>query len=408
MRKTAANSRIIGERCPNIVDSPLTGRQNRAVTHPAASPGGPQTAFAGRPGAPPAAHVTFHPIVDIDAGTVVAVSTSIPTRRVTDAGTDIDRALHAAHAATQRETLLPLHLSLRMRTIADERAMGRLHETLMSIGRRPGGVIVSVTGLFDGMSAGEAVGGLGRLRAAGYLLAIDHAADVPVRFLAEIAPAVLALDPELTRRAAADPRRAGLVEALVALGRRTGGHVLAPGVIADDQLARLRGLGVRLAQGPLLAAPGWRPGMPVTVPVGSRETERLGPRVTEFMMPATVMTDAATADEVLSAFNAEPATTSVVLVDEGQRPRYTVDRTRFLLRLAGAYGHALHAHKPAARLADPPRPVPRTVPAIAALRAAGDDAERVYDDLVVIDEVGRCLGVARVGDLIRSLSALEH
>jgi hypothetical protein len=32
----------------------------------------------------------------------------------------------------------------------------------------------------------------------------------------------------------------------------------------------------------------------------------------------------------------------------------------------------------------------------------------VYDDLVVTDEVGRCMGIARVGDLIRSLSELER
>jgi hypothetical protein len=158
----------------------------------------------------------------------------------------------------------------------------------------------------------------------------------------------------------------------------------------------------------LLASPEWRPGMPVTVHLGPRETDRLGPRVTEFMMPATVMPETVTADAVFSAFNGEPTTTSVVLVDAAQRPRYTIDRTRFLLKLAGAYGHALHAHKPAMRLADPPRPVPRTVPAIAALRAAGDDATRVYDDLVVVDEVGRCMGIARVGDLIRSLSELER
>ena len=30
--------------------------------------------------------------------------------------------------------------------------------------------------------------------------------------------------------------------------------------------------------------------------------------------------------------------------------------------------------------------------------------ERVYDDLVVVDEVGRCLGIVRVADLIRGLS----
>lgn len=383
------------------------------MTNYAAYQGGPEGSFTrrghgGHAAPPPSPHITFHPVIDLETGTVVAVSAPAPAGRVTDLESDIDRAILAAHATSQRETLLPLHVALRASTLADDRGMDRLHQTFMSMGRRPSGVIISVGGFFSGMPPQEAIARLGRLRATGYLIAIEHAADLPARFVAEVAPSVLALDPELARRASADPRRAALVDALVSLGRRTGGHVLAPGVVDDEQLVRLRGLGVRMAQGPLLAAPDWRPGMPVTVHLGPRETDRLGPRVTEFMLPAAVMPDTATADEVFSAFNAEPTTTSVVLVDQAQRPRYTVDRTRFLLKLAGAYGHALHAHKPAARLADPPRPVPRTVPAIAALRAAGDDASRVYDDLVVVDEVGRCLGIARVGDLIRSLSELDR
>jgi EAL domain-containing protein (putative c-di-GMP-specific phosphodiesterase class I) len=377
------------------------------VNEHAAYPGGQENLLARRSDAGPSAPITFHPIVDLDTGTVVAVSAPAPSR-TTGLESDVDRAILAAHTASRRETLLPLYVFLQARTLTDERSVDRLHQTLTSLGRRPGGVIISVSGLFGGMPPAEAVARLGRLRATGYLIAIEHVADLPSRFVAEVAPAVLTLDPELGRRAAADPRRAALVEALVALGRRTGGHVLAPGLIDDDQLVKLRGLGVRLAQGPLLAPADWRPGMPVTVHLGARETDRLGPRVTEFMLPATVLTDGATADEVFSVFNAEPNTTSVVLVDQAQRPKYTVDRTRFLLKLAGAYGHALHAHKPAARLADQPRPVPRTVPAIAALRAAGDDAARVYDDLVVIDELGRCMGIARVGDLIRSLSELER
>jgi EAL domain-containing protein (putative c-di-GMP-specific phosphodiesterase class I) len=379
------------------------------VTEYAAHLGGPENAFARRGHhAAPSPQIAFHPIVDLETATVVAVSAPPPAGRITDLESDIDRAILAAHATTQRETLLPLHVFLRAQTLADDRAMDRLHQTLTSMGRRPGGVIISVSGLFGGMPPAEAGARFSRLRAIGYLTAIEQAADLPARFVAEVAPSVLTLDPELSRRATGDARRAALVEALVSLGRRTGGHVLAPGVTDDDQLVKLRGLGVRLAQGPLLAPPDWRPGMPVTVRLGARETDRLGPRVTEFMLPATVMPDTATTDAVFSAFNAEPTTTSVVLVDPAQRPRYTVDRTRFLLKLAGAYGHALHAHKPAMRLADPPRPVPRTVPAIAALRAAGDNAERVYDDLVVVDEVGRCLGIARVGDLIRSLSEMER
>ena len=376
------------------------------MTEYAARPGGPENAFARRDAGAPSPQIVFHPIIDLDTGTVVAVSAPAPAGAGLES--DVDRAILAAHATTRRETLLPLHVFLRAQTLADERSVDRLHQTLTSLGRRPGGVIISVSGLFGGMTPAEAGARISRLRAIGYLIAIERVADLPSRFVAEVAPSVLTLDPELTRRAAADPRRAALVEALVSLGRRTGGQVLAPGVVDDDQLGTLRGLGVRLAQGPLLAPADWRPGRPVTVHVGARETDRLGPRVTEFMLPATVMPDGATTDAVFSAFNAEPTTTSVVLVDPAQRPRYTVDRTRFLLKLAGAYGHALHAHKPAARLADTPRPVPRTVPAIAALRAAGEDATRVYDDLVVIDEVGRCMGIARVGDLIRSLSELER
>lgn len=394
------------------------GLQNCRVPAYAAPPGDPESVFAGRSLGPPPEHVTFRPIVDIDAGTVVAITPSVPAGAPgPDPGPDddTDRAIMAARSLSRHETLLPVRLVLRLRALAHDPDVERLHHALAGLGRRPAGVIISVTGGLDGLMPDEAAFRLGRLRAAGYLIALDGGADLPAWFLAEVAPAMLVLAPEVGRRATADPRRSALVEAYVALARRAGGHVLAPGIIADDQLGHLRSLGVRLAEGPLLAQRGWQPGIPVTVPVGSGRDgpdrlgpNRLGPRVTEFMMPATLMPDTATADEVLTAFNAEPSTTSVVLVDDVQRPRFTVDRTRFLLRLAGAYGHALHAHKPAARLADRPRPVPRTVPAIAALRAAGDDAERVYDDLVVVDEVGRCLGVARVGDLIRSLSALEH
>lgn len=372
-----------------------------------AYPGGPGNIREWRDDVTPSTPIAFHPIIDLDTGIVAAVSAP-PPGRTSGLESDVDRAILAAHAASRRETLLPLHVYLQAQTLGDGRGMDRLHQTLTDMGRRPSGMIISVGGLFGGMSPADAAARLGRLRAAGYLIAIEHVADLPCRFVAEVAPAVLTLDPELTRRAAADQRRAALVETLVALGRHTGGHVLAPGLADDDQLTKLRGLGVRLAQGPLLAPPDWRPGMPVSVRLGPRESDRLGPRVTEFMLPATVMPDNATADAVYSAFSAEPNTTSVVLVDPAQRPRYTIDRTRFLLQLAGAYGHALHAHKPAARLADSPRPVPRTVPAIAALRAAGDDPSRVYDDVVVIDEVGRCLGIARVGDLIRSLSEPQH
>nr|BFE80227.1 hypothetical protein GCM10020093_028280 [Planobispora longispora] len=134
----------------------------------------------------------------------------------------------------------------------------------------------------------------------------------------------------------------------------------------------------------------------------------LGPRVQEFLLPAVTLPEEATAEEIVEIFSSEPSITSVILVDEYQRPKGSLDRSRFLLSIASRFGHALHGKKPAIRLADSVRAVPKTTPAIAAMQVAGRDTERVYDDLVVTDEVGRCMGIVRVSDLIRQVAAMQH
>jgi len=382
------------------------------------------------------ANVAFQPVVDLDTGTVVAVETHtgptdetvipgftpVPPPRLDPAVEDVRRAVAAAHATAEVGTLLPLQLILRAETIAHgQPALAALHNGLRDAGRRPHEVIVCLSGGFAPAQRAAVSAALSGLRSAGYLIGFAGlgASHAPLDLLAESGPYVVKLDPDLARRAATDPRIATLVEALVGVAHRVGTHLLAPGLTSEDQLAQVRELGVRLVQGPLIAGPEWRPGMRVTVPMPVREEDRqparrsgrhrdhhndLGPRVSEYTLPAVTMPVSATADEVLTVLSSEGGTTSVVLVDEHHRPKFSVDRTRFLLAISGAYGHALHAHKPASRLSDAPRLVPKTVPAIAALRAAGKEGDRVYDDLVVTDEVGRCLGIVRVSDLIRSLS----
>ncbi|WP_344275374.1 EAL domain-containing protein [Actinomadura napierensis] len=366
------------------------------------------------------ARAVFHPVVDLGTGTVVAVeahagppaASALPPR-VDPVSEDLRRAAEAACAAGGLRTPLPLQIGLRAETLAfGDPVLAELHQGFAETGRRPQEIIICVTGGFPPAQRAPVTAALAALRRAGYLVGLGGvgAAHAPLDLLADGASYLLKLDPVLARRAPAEPRRSALVASLVELAHRLETHVLAPGLETGEQVLHLRELGVRLVQGPALAPPEWRPGMPITVPVAARGASEprvrpeLGPRVSEFTLPGVTMPHTATAGEVLNALNAETGITSIVLVDERQRPRATVDRTRFLLRLSGAYGHALHAHRPAAPLADPPRPVPRTVPAVAALRAAGQEDERVYDDLVVVDEVGRCLGIVRVADLIRGLS----
>src|SRR5690606_10575079 len=116
------------------------------------------------------------------------------------------------------------------------------------------------------------------------------------------------------------------------------------------------------------------------------------PRVSEFLVPAVTMTAEATAQDVLDAFSNDSALNSVILLDHRERPVAALDRARFLLSITGPYGHALYAKRPAQKLADPPRTVPLTAPALAALRIAGTDQDRVYDDLIAVNEFGQCRG----------------
>lgn len=363
------------------------------------------------------ARAVFHPVVDLGTGAVVAVEAhagpSGAPARIDPAAEDVRRAVEAARAAHALGTRLPLQLCLRAETLASgDDLLHDLHGGLGDAGRRPQEVILCVTGGFPPARRPPLTAALAALRHAGYLVGLAGlgSAHAPLDLLVDGAPYLLRLDPELARAALTEPRRSALVASLVELAHRLETHVQAPGMTGREQILHLREAGVRLVQGPALAPRDWVPGMPVSIPVAAERPEParpdpgLGPRVSEFTIPAVTLPQTATADEVLAVLNAEAGVTSVVLVDDRQRPLCTVDRTRFLLRLSGAYGHALHARRPAARLADPPRPVPRTVPAVAALRAAGAEDDRVYDDLVVVDEVGRCLGIVRVADLIRAMS----
>ncbi|GAA4085329.1 EAL domain-containing protein [Nonomuraea soli] len=332
------------------------------------------------------------PVVDLDTGGVVALRTP-------------PDAIDAA----RREGMLPLLLDLPVRVVLNgSGALAPLHEALRRSGRRPREVILVLRG-----GCGEAerrllTVGLDGLRAIGYLLAFGGlgAESMPPDLIADASPYLLCLSTDVVGRAPRDPRRAAVARSVVTMARGIGAHVLAPGVEDEPQLGQVRDWGVRLAEGPLLA-PGrdGRVHVPLPTPPQEPNAALLGPRVQELLLPAVTLPEQATAEEVIEAFGTEPSITSVILVDDYQRPKGSLDRGRFLLSFSSRFGHALHGRKPALRLADPPRAVPKTTPAIAAMQVAGRDSTRAYDDLVVTDEVNRCMGIVRVSDLMRRVSA---
>ncbi|MET8866397.1 EAL domain-containing protein [Nonomuraea sp. NPDC004580] len=331
------------------------------------------------------------PLVDLDTGAVIAHSAVVDPSGVL------------------RATPLPMVLELPIGVVlSGAGALAPLHEALRRAGRHPREAILLLTGTCREQDRPLLKVGIDGLRSIGYLLGFADmgAAGPSLDLVAGAAPYLLALDPEVVARIPGDHRATAVARAVVTLARGIGAHVMAPGVEREQQAAVMRGLGVRLAHGPLLApGPDGKVRVPLPLTDEPPTSAMLGPRVQDLLLPAVTLPAEAKAEEAVAAFGHEPTITSVILVDEFQRPTGSLDRSRFLLSIAARYGHALHGSKPARRLADPPRTVPRTTPAVAAMQAAGRDATRVYDDLVVTDELNRCLGIVRISDLIRQLTA---
>jgi EAL domain-containing protein (putative c-di-GMP-specific phosphodiesterase class I) len=346
------------------------------------------------------------PIVDLDTGGVIALQAA------GNGHGNISSVIQTIHDVTGSDALLPLVLPLpSIVVIGGSAALAPLHEALRISRRRPGEIILMVRGDFAQYDRRALLVGLDGLRAIGYLIAVGDlgTGHIPLDLLVDAAPYLAVISPQLIAKTPRDSRRAALAESLAALARGVGAHVLAPGVAEEAQLTAVRSWGVRLAQGPLLV-PGPSGRVHVPIPVIEQEPVQalLGPRVQELLLPAVTLPYEATSEDAADAFGSEPSITSVILVDEYQRPRGSLDRSRFLLSIATRFGHALHGRKPAARLADTPRTVPKTTPAITAMQFAGRDSARVYDDLVITDEVGRCMGIVRVADLIRQVAATQR
>ena len=94
-------------------------------------------------------------------------------------------------------------------------------------------------------------------RRAGLRIAVDDAGAgfASLRHVLAIAPDIVKIDMALVRGIDADPVRQALVRALAALSDTAGSILLAEGVETQQELDMLAGLGVRLAQGYLLARP---------------------------------------------------------------------------------------------------------------------------------------------------------
>jgi diguanylate cyclase (GGDEF)-like protein len=338
-------------------------------------------------------------------------------RRLPEA--DIALAARAAETAAGVDSTFPLHLNIAAPTVtAPEPAFGPLLDVLAEAGRRPREVVLEVGPPFSRVRPGELLDGLRRLRDSGFRLALDGVghADLPAAILAAAPVHLIKLDRGMVRGLPDDAAAVAFAEALLHFTARTDIRLAATGVATATQLDAVRRLGVRIVQGELFAPAGddspLAPLPPHTLPDPDEPALRgsvIAPRVRDFLRSACTLPEDATCDDVRTALIAADAPTGVVGVDADDRPQWTANRARFLAAVTGQYGHALHAKRPASRLADkPPHVIGAGAPALDLLELVADaDWGRGGDDVVVVDDDGRCAGVVLVTEVLRRMAEVK-
>ncbi|HJQ47675.1 MAG TPA: GGDEF domain-containing protein [Amycolatopsis sp.] len=328
---------------------------------------------------------------------------------------DVALAAQAARTEADQETLLPLHLNLTATTAAaPEAVFDPLLDALARVGRRPREVVLEVGPPFTQVWPEQLLAGLHRLSELGFRIALDGLgrADLPFSLLAAAPADVLKLDRSVLHALPRDAGSIAVVESLLHYASRTNNRLVATGVETEAQLTTVRKLGIRIAQGNLFAPAGetvnWSHLLTPALPdPGQRVTAGplTTPKVRDFLRPATTLPDTATCDDVRTALASGDGPSGIIGVDDHNRPQWSIDRTRFLVAVTGPYGHALHAKRSAARLADSPHVIHADAGALELLELVTDaDWGRTGDDVVVVDHAGRCLGVVLVTEVVRGVA----
>lgn len=323
---------------------------------------------------------------------------------------------------------LPVHLNLRTETVCTtDDILDELHAAVAELGADPAQLVIEIPTPTTQLDA--RLLGFKRLHEQGYRLLIDqvNADEMSRTLIMQVQPDQVKLRPDLFAGLSsglniAMPPHTRAIANLVRFCHDQGTEVVADGITTRAELDELRACGVRCGQGPLLAAPSRRPLTQINLAAPDQASEAArgsvsaravldlstGARIGRYARAATVLADDVNGDQVREIFRDAPIINGVVLVDSARRPVATLDRNRFMLALSGPYGHALHAKRPAHTLADSPR----VLAAEADLRAATPlltqgDPQRRYDDIVLTDTQGRCIGIAHITDVLRGLMDLE-
>jgi EAL domain-containing protein (putative c-di-GMP-specific phosphodiesterase class I) len=231
---------------------------------------------------------------------------------------------------------------------------------------------------------------LNQLRAAGALIAIDDAGSgyAGLRHLLALRPSLIKIDRELIQDVDRDEAKRALISMLGAFASRVDAWILAEGVERVEELDALVSLGVPLVQGYCLArpAPPWATmDLDLAHRLASNRPVLHKTVIRDVLETAPTATTAALAAE---AFAGNPALQSIVLLGDQLRPVSVLDAD------TAGFG-----------LVSPGMRVNIDTPLSDALaRSMTRTKASRFEPLLVTDNAGRYVGVARLERMIMALT----
>lgn len=373
--------------------------------------------------------IGYRPVADLFSGRVVAHQASLSRGAVPPGGARTGSDDDAASAVRMIELAAgvptPLHIPLPPPVLLPDPALPeRLAEVCAATRRSP----ETVTVLFAERDCTHDVVGLRRrcaaLRQFGFAIGVDDvgAFHGSLSVLAALRPQVVKIHHTVVHALEEYVEATAVVEAVVLFARRLGATLMVTGVDAVRTVTALRSLGVSYGQGALIGGPEpqWRDVVSVPPLVNADDTLPGGDTALTEGFPDGQATDGQTlrellrraicapidssGDEIRDLFGLDEDLLTIVLTDENGKIAGVIPRGTFMLAASGPFGHALHARRGVAQHAVRPRLVARSTPISEAIQmVTSRSRSRVYDDVVVADSDGRCVGIVRVADLLTAL-----
>ena len=250
-------------------------------------------------------------------------------------------------------------------------------------------------------------------------LALDDFGDgrSSLRLWAQLKPAIVKLDKFFAREVHRDPRKVDVVRAMLTLAERFGTLLVAEGIETPAELAVLRDLGCRYAQGYLLGRPQAVPAAALPEEVGlllasskisvlpnAMPDPHPDHTVARLIVEAPTVEAEACNEDVRRVFAKWPALHAVAVV-ERDYPIGLIDRRTFLDRYAQPYFNELYGRRACSGLMNAcPLRVDRAVPIDSMVRMlAGDDQRYLFEGFIVTDG-GRYAGLATGESLVRAVT----